>query len=226
MKKLSSIKTCVISWTLLLVFIVGLASVFLFRARSIILAYAESASKSFLVSAADGAVIDASNNNNITYDKISDISRDSNGRVTSININTNYINLLKSSISSEISNQISNKNDFDVSIPLGSFINSEFTNGLGKRIRFKILVSHFTLSDFESRFIDAGINQILHQILIRINLSGSVLTQLGSKDFSFTTTAIVAQTVIVGEVPSSFTNVVEGENSNTADKLFNFADKK
>jgi len=226
LKRLSNIKTVVISWAVLVLFLLFLSGMFLIRGRHIILSYAESDSKSFLVTTADKAIINASNNNEITYEKISDISRDIDGNVTSININTNCVNLLKSSISSEITKEISQKNDFSVFVPLGAFINSDFMTGIGKRIRFKVLVSHFTLSDFESRFFDAGINQTLHQILININLEGSVITTLGSRNFTIKTTAIVAQTVIVGKVPSSYTNVIENGNSNTTDKLFNFSDKK
>ena len=42
--------------------------------------------------------------------------------------------------------------------------------------------------------------------------------------FSISTTAIAAQTIISGEVPDSFTNVIEQPNNDLADEVFNFGD--
>lgn len=78
--------------------------------------------------------------------------------------------------------------------------------------------------DFESEFISAGINNVLHRIIIKIDVNASVL-MLGCTDgFKVSTTAIAAQTVIAGEVPDAFTNVIEYPNNDLADELFNFGD--
>ena len=48
---------------------------------------------------------------------------------------------------------------------------------------------------------------------------------VGATDnFSVTTTAIAAQTVIIGVTPDTFTNVEEYPGDEIADELFNFAD--
>ena len=76
--------------------------------------------------------------------------------------------------------------------------------------------------DFESKLEDAGINSVMHQIIIKIDVNASVLMMGCTDGFSVSTTAIAAQTVIAGEVPDSFTNVIEYPNNDLADEIFNF----
>ena len=78
--------------------------------------------------------------------------------------------------------------------------------------------------DFESLFTSAGINNVLHQIIIKIDVNVSVLMIGCTDSFSVSTAAIAAQTVIAGRVPESFTNVIEQPNNDLADEVFNFGD--
>ena len=62
----------------------------------------------------------------------------------------------------------------------------------------------------------------MSKIILHIDMSASVLLRGFTESFSVSTTAIVAQTVIVGNVPESFTNVEEDDGEDIADEIFNF----
>ena len=64
----------------------------------------------------------------------------------------------------------------------------------------------------------------LEAFIIEINLNASILMVGATDNFSVTTTAIAAQTVIIGVTPDTFTNVEEYPGDEIADELFNFAD--
>ncbi len=162
--------------------------------------------------------------NNISYSDISNVSRAADGLITGIEIDIEKINLLKSQMSNEIAKLIAQNNKYDLYIPVGTLFGNEYTTGYGPRIHFKMQLTETAIVDFKSTFTAAGINNVLHQILISINVNASVLLMGFTDGFSVSTTAIAAQTVIAGAVPDSFTNVIEHPNDDIADEIFNYAD--
>lgn len=209
----------VVIFCLVLAFMICVISV-----KPFVFTYAKSEAETIILNAANEAVLNALNKNDIKYSDISIISRDDSGAITGIEINIEKVNLLKSSLSNEISRIVSKKNKYDLNIPIGSLFGSEYTTGYGPKIKFKMQLTETAILDFESRFESAGINNVLHQIIIKINVNASVLMMGCTDSFSVSTTAIAAQTIISGEVPDSFTNVIEQPNNDLADEVFSFGD--
>ena len=204
---------------LVLAFIICVISV-----KPFVFTYAKSEAETIILNAANEAVLNVLNKNDIKYSDISIISRDDSGAITGIEINVEKVNLLKSSLSNEISRIVSAKNKYDLNIPIGSLFGSEYTTGYGPQIKFKMQLTETAILDFESRFESAGINNVLHQIIIKIDVNVSILMMGCTDSFSVSTTALAAQTIISGEVPDSFTNVIEQPNNDLADEVFNFGD--
>ena len=69
--------------------------------------------------------------------------------------------------------------------------------------------------DFEHEFKSAGINQVLHIVNVDIDIKGSFVIIGYNRNIGASTTAIAAQTVIVGKSPDAFTNVLESQTDNT-----------
>lgn len=177
-----------------------------------------------MLNAANQAVLNVLEEKKLNYDDISHIKRNSENSITGIEIDITNINSLKSEISNEISHLISQKEFYNISIPLGTLFGSEYTTGFGPKIRFKMQLTETAFLDFESSFEEAGINQTLHKIIINIDISANILMIGYTQGFSVSTSAIAAQTVIVGVVPDTFTNVVEYPGDDIADEIFNFAE--
>jgi hypothetical protein len=79
------------------------------------------------------------------------------------------------------------------------------------------------IADFKSVFTSAGINQVLHQIIIQLEMNGKVLIPWYNSNFTTSMSCIAAQTVIVGATPSQFTSVNETDPDGIAEDIFNFA---
>ena len=209
----------IVIFCLFLVFVICIISV-----KPFVFTYAKSEAETIILNAANQAVLNVLSQNDITYSDISIISRDQNGNIVGIEIDTQKVNLLKSSLSNEISRIVSTKNKYDLYIPIGTLFGNEYTTGYGPKIKFKMQLTETAILDFESRFESAGINNVLHQIIIKIDVNASVLMMGCTEGFSVSTTALAAQTVIAGAVPDSFTNVIEQPNNDLADEIFNFGD--
>ena len=89
-------------------------------------------------------------------------------------------------------------------IPLGSLILPELLSGRGPAIPVRILSIRNSESTFESYFTEAGINQTLHQLTMQVGVDVAILVLGRSESFTVTSQVVVAETIIVGDVPDTF----------------------
>lgn len=211
-------------WLVVLLCISIVLATCFFTVKPFVFVIAKSEAETIILNAANQAVLNVLNKNDITYNNLSNVSRDENGIITGIEIDIYSVNQLKSEISKAMSEIIAENNRYDLKIPMGTLFGSEYTTGYGPKIKFKMQLTETAVLDFESKFAAAGINNVLHQIIIKIDVNASVLLMGYTDGFSVSTTAIAAQTVIAGVVPDSFTNVIEYPENDLADEVFNFGD--
>ena len=200
---------------LLLAFSVVLGYIY-YRMEPVIIKYAESVAETVMLNSANEAIVNILDEKNIDYNDIVILNINADGLVTSLETDIYKTNYLKSNISNEISKIIANRERYNVSIPIGTFLANTYTSGLGPDLNFKMQITTTAFVDFEDVFRSAGINQVFHSINVKIKINGTILVAGYKKNISVSTTAMVAQTVIVGAVPDAFTNVIEEESDNTA----------
>ncbi len=201
--------------SLLLAISVGLGYIY-YKMQPVIMRYAESAAETIMLNSANEAVIEILNKENFDYNDIAVLSKNSDGEIISLEIDTYKVNYLKSHISNEIAKIIADKERYTISIPIGTFFANTYTSGLGPDIDFKMQMTSTAFVNFEHEFRSAGINQVLHRVIVNIKINGNLLIAGYKRTISVNTSAIAAQTVIVGGVPEGFTNVIEEESDNTA----------
>ena len=193
-----------------------LITVCFYKMRPVILRYAESAAETLLLDASNKAILDILKEQNVSYNDIVTLSREESGRVTSLETDIVKINSLKSLISNRLSEIIAGKEYYDLYIPLGTFFSSVYTSGYGPKMHFKMQLTATARVNFSHEFKSAGINQVLHIVMVDMNISGSLVIMGYSGGISVSNSAMAAQTIIVGTTPDAFTNVIESEQDNTA----------
>ena len=141
---------------------------------------------------------------NIAYDRIVYFEKDLNGRITALKTNIGEINRLKTDILNIINDEILALDTSDIGIPLGSLLLPEFFSGKGPVIPVRILSIRNSDAVFASDFSQAGINQTLHRLNMQVSIDVAVLVLGQASSFTVTSEVVVAETVIVGEVPDTF----------------------
>ncbi len=184
--------------------------------QPVIIKYAISQAETLLLDCSNDATVSVLKDNNTKYGDIVNLSYDNSGYITGLQIDILSINLLKSLLSNKISELVANRELYKIRIPVGTFLGNEFVSGLGPEIEFNLQLTSTSVVDFEHEFVSAGINQVLHKIIINIETKGSLVVANCKENFSVKTTTIAAQTVIVGATPDSFTEVVEEAGADTA----------
>ena len=141
------------------------------------------------------------------YDDVARIIYAQDGSVQSIETDSFKINQIKSDVTKAVQREIAKVYDNEIDIPLGSFTNITVLSNLGPCITMSFNLTGSFSSEIVSTFEQAGINQTVHHI--RLLLTSKIMTT--SLDYSgkitFTTDFEIAQTVIVGEIPSSYGNL-------------------
>lgn len=142
----------------------------------------------------------------IQYDRIVYFEKDLNGRITALKTNIGEINRLKTDILNIINDEILALDTSDIGIPLGSVFLPELFSGKGITIPIRILAIRNSDASFSSSFTQAGINQTLHQLTMEVCVDVTVLVLGQTSSFNVKSEVVIAQTIIVGEVPSTFLN--------------------
>ena len=212
-----------VRWLILIAFLIFVLGIAFFSSRNLILVSARSDAEAIMLNAADKAVIEVLKEENIKYEELAIISRNSEGRIIGIEIDSVKADIIKSKLSLKTTEILKNNSNFKISIPLGNFLSNDYTSGLGPDLKFDIQMTNTASLDFKSNFKNSGINNTLHQILINFDITANIVIKGGSDAFKVNTSIIVAQTVISGEIPDSFTNVTETPGDDIADDIFNFA---
>lgn len=140
----------------------------------------------------------------IQYDRIVYFEKDLDGRITALKTNMSEVNRLKTDILNLINDEILALDTSDIGIPLGSLILPELLSGKGPAIPVHILSIRNSDAVFSSSFSQAGINQTLHQMTMVVNVDVAVLVLGQTSSFTVNSEVVVAETVIVGDVPSTF----------------------
>ena len=141
---------------------------------------------------------------NIQYDRIVYFEKDLNGRITALKTNISEVNRLKTDILNLINEEILAMVSSQLGIPLGNFILPEVLSGKGPGIPIEVLSIRNSDAAFSSRFSEAGINQTLQQINMDVSVDVTVLVLGAAESFTVTSQVVVAETVIVGDVPQTF----------------------
>ena len=140
----------------------------------------------------------------IQYDRIVYFEKDLDGRITALKTNMSEVNRLKTDILNLINDEIIALDTSDIGIPLGSLFLPELFSGKGPAIPVRILSIRNSDATFSSKFSQAGINQTLHQLTMIVSVDVAVLVLGQTSSFTVNSEVVVAETVIVGDVPSTF----------------------
>lgn len=193
------------------------------RLRFITNSYAENKGKILANTVINKTVSRYLDEHEIKYSDIIKISSTGEGRVTSVEFNTVILTKLKSGIVAEVQKDINSSKAVMLEIPIGTVTGNQYLNNRGPKIDIEMQISSVVYSRISSRFMSAGINQTLHQITLDISADVHFIMPWYRSKGNYESEFMLAETIIVGDVPEAYTNVIESVGSDMAGDLFDFA---
>ena len=135
------------------------------------------------------------------YSRLTDIRRDANGTITSINADAVTMNLLAVQVSSRAQDYLSEKGNEGIPVPLGTFSGIPFLVGRGVAVKLHLKLVGAVNCNFESEFKSAGINQTEHKITLRTYATVDMILPFYTKRSNVVIEMLFADSIIVGQVP-------------------------
>lgn len=144
---------------------------------------------------------------NYEYEDLLNITKDSEGNIKMVGTNIITVNEIISDIPIKVQEEMEKSENNTFQIRLGSFLGSNLFAGRGPNVEIKMEIAGHLDTNLKSEFIDAGINQTLHRIYLELICDVIILTPFKTMDEQIVNQVLLAEGVIVGEVPSSYYNL-------------------
>lgn len=151
------------------------------------------------------AVYEAISSGEIQYDGLVSFEKDNTGKITAVRSNMAAFNHLQAQILDIVLTRVDQVSARELSIPVGTLTGVALLAGRGPRVSVRMESVGSSEANFENEFISAGINQTKHQIILTVDVYVSILLPGFTTATKVSNSFIVAETVIVGSVPESYT---------------------
>lgn len=174
--------------------------------RPVLAAMAESRAKNIASEAVNDAVQKVLCDNEIKYENLVEMTKNENGTLSSIIVDSVQLNRLCAEIRGLVTDALNNLGEKTISIPIGSLTGIDILSGKGPHLDLGITLSGSAVTQILNDFQTAGINQTRHQMILEVQTKIYVIMQSGNISTEITNSIVVAETVIVGEVPEIYSD--------------------
>lgn len=141
------------------------------------------------------------------YDDLITIIRDNDGNIKILKTNTKNINQIMSDIPVSMLDKFKQSKNANISLHLGSILGTKIFSATGPKINIRIANVGNVDTKLKSEFISQGINQTLHRIYLELNCEVTILTPYDTIKQKIDNQVLIAESVIVGDVPYSYYNM-------------------
>lgn len=155
----------------------------------------------------NSSVYQALGENEYNYDSFVSLKYNDDGYVTSVEYDYSAVNKLKIKCNEILLDKLKNLGNTKVKVPFGSLLGDLNASGRGPNIRIKIAQASVPQINLISTFESVGINQTKHEIRLVICAYGQIYLPPEKSEFSFTQEFVLAQTIIVGNIPSGYVDL-------------------
>lgn len=140
----------------------------------------------------------------ITYSKLVQLQYDQNGKLQGLTTDMATLNVLRADMTRAIGQALGKVEEHPIQVPLGTAWGTALFSDLGPNIPVQVLSLESIAGYFESSFAFAGINQTRHQIQMVLTVQVVLLLPGGTYDRTFTNKITVAESILMGDVPSHY----------------------
>ncbi|MBO4330586.1 MAG: sporulation protein YunB [Oscillospiraceae bacterium] len=175
------------------------------RMTPIVRALAAAEATNAASAAVNGVISEMLSEGSMDYSRLVRLEKDASGKISALTADMARINLLKAEVTRRVIESAAHTSPVEVSVPLGNLFGGSLLSGRGPRIPVSVLSVSGVETDFINHFDSAGINQTRHRIVAAVTMDMKILTPGGSVMTRAVTHVTVAETVIVGDVPESYT---------------------
>ena len=144
---------------------------------------------------------------NIKAEDLIEYTYDANGKISSLSSNVLSATKLKSELAMEVTDAIRSISKSEIGLTLGTLSGVDILYGTGPTVPVEIQPYGYAQTDIKTKFHEEGINQTAFEVVAEITSDVFILMPTIRQSERITTSVPIVSAVIVGDVPSSYTNV-------------------
>ena len=148
---------------------------------------------------------------NEDYGGIVTLTADSDGHIAALSVDRAKVNSLKALMGDAVNEGIERLGEETVGISSGTLTGISLLYGEGAELKFRMEPKGAADTILKCSFDSAGINQTVHSIILEVKAEISPMSPGFSQTVDISYEILLAQTVIVGSVPESFSHIVLDE---------------
>ena len=160
--------------------------------------------KTYSVNLINNAVATTISNNE--YDDLITITKNSDGNVSLLSVNSKNVNILTNSVMTLVQNKLNEQDALNYKLPLGTFTGLPLLSGVGPSVALKIVPIGSVATKYRSQISSLSINQSYHKIYLTISVSVCVFLPLYTQNIDVSSQILIAENLIVGQIPSTYLN--------------------
>lgn len=143
----------------------------------------------------------------INYSDLINTQLDSEGKITMIQSNTIMMNKIASDVALQIQDELKQVKTTTSYIPIGTALKSPILAKYGPKLKVSIEPIGTVSVNFKTDFESSGINQTRHRIYLEATTQVKVVIPLTTSTKEIKAQIPICETIIVGDVPSSYVNI-------------------
>ena len=205
---------------LLLVLVVLALVLFQWKVRPVLVALADAKVSNAVAAAIDTSVLQALAETPVAYEDFIQFEKDESGNITALKSNLTGLTNVRYRLVSQVLSGLSDLSAAELSIPLGNLTGSALLSGRGPALPVRILSVGSVESRFDNSFQSTAINQTIHKIVFHVTAQVRLLVPGGVATTTVESDVDVAETVIVGAVPDSYTYFSQFDSMKEASEAY------
>ena len=165
-----------------------------------------------LISVAMGQEVDdCLSSEHLNYGDFVTVTTDSEGRVTARTGNSTGRALLKRRVVENLAARLESISPEDLAVPAGNLTGWLLLSNIGPNVRIQVRSVGDVTAEYRNAFTSAGVNQTCHQVWLDLSATVYLLIPGNVMPVTVSDSVCVAETVIVGQVPDTYLNLLKGE---------------
>lgn len=174
------------------------------RLRAVVSEIAETGAKEYSIMAINACIEQTLTDTNADYNGLVYADRDAETGVAVLRTNVTALNTLKARLTVGIQEKMAEYEVRTVKVAIGTLTGSDLLADRGPRISIKIIPLGYVTTTLYNEFLEAGINQTLHRIMLKVKATVTVVLPGYTAYNEVETEFCLAETLIVGAVPGTY----------------------
>lgn len=160
------------------------------------------------------AIKDAVEKYGYNYDDYVNIKTTEQGNILAIYTNSKQITKIHNEINDNVTAELNKFKNYKIEICLGNLTGIFLFASKGPRIPIKIDSKGIINSEIISCLEEAGINQTLHKLHIKLSANMIAFLPFHSEETTVNSRYMLSESIIVGQVPKHYTKILSSDKKN------------